>query len=27
MELALALRSSVRHHLQCRPDYVLFDAW
>jgi Transposase DDE domain len=26
-QLALALRSSARHRLRCRPEYVLFDAW
>jgi putative transposase len=26
-ELALALLSSARHRLCCRPDFVLFDAW
>jgi putative transposase len=25
--LALELLSFARHHLSCRPEYVLFDAW
>jgi putative transposase len=27
IELALAWLSYARHHLHCRPAYVLFDAW